>query len=67
MYILFSMDRIKNMDLLYTWTVEHSEELGDGRVEHYHGDDYCKTVITDVLNIITSSDWSDPSMKHSWL
>ena len=44
------MDRIKNMDLLYTWTPTYSEELGcPGEEEHYHGTDYCKQVIADVL------------------
>ena len=36
--IKFSMDRIKNMDQLYTWTPTYSEELGcPGEEEHYHG------------------------------
>lgn len=44
------MDRIKNMDLLYTWTPTYSEELGcPGEEEHYHGTDYCKQVVADVL------------------
>lgn len=38
MTIKFSMDRIKNMDQLYTWTPTYSEELGcPGEEEHYHG------------------------------
>ena len=42
MKIVFSMDGIKNMDLLYTWTTEYSDEIGfEGEVEHYHGTDYC--------------------------
>ncbi len=46
MKIVFSMDGIKNMDLLYTWTTEVSEDFGcEAKVEHYHGTDYCKTVI----------------------
>lgn len=53
MVISFSMDRIKNMDQLYTWTVFHSEELGcDGKEEHYHGDDYCKQIIADALKMM---------------
>lgn len=45
MTIKFSMDRIKNMDQLYTWTPTYSEELGcPGEEEHYHGTDYCKQV-----------------------
>ena len=48
--IKFSMDRIKNMDQLYTWTPTYSKELGcPGEEEHYHGTDYCKQVIADVL------------------
>lgn len=48
--IKFSMDRIKNMDQLYTWTPTYSEELGcPGEEEHYHGTDYCKQVIADVF------------------
>ena len=44
------MDRIKNMDQLYTWTPTYSEELGcPGEEEHYHGTDYCKQVIADVF------------------
>lgn len=51
MTIKFSMDRIKNMDQLYTWTPTCSEELGcPGEEEHYHGTDYCKQVIADVLS-----------------
>ena len=51
MTIKFSMDRIKNMDQLYTWTPTYSEELGcPGEEEHYHGTDYCKQVIADVLS-----------------
>ena len=36
MRICFSMDGIKNMDHLYTWTVEHSEEFGEVQAENYH-------------------------------
>ena len=44
------MDRIKNMNQLYTWTPTYSEEFGcPGEEEHYHGTDYCKQVIADVL------------------
>lgn len=54
MRIVFSMDEIKNMDLLYTWTEEYSEEVGlTGTVEHYHGYDYCKAII-DAL-----ADWQE--------
>ena len=49
MTIKFSMDRIKNMDQLNTWTPTYSEELGcPGEEENYHGTDYCKQVIADV-------------------
>ena len=51
MTIKFSMDRIKNMDQLYTWISTYSEELGcPGEEEHYHGTDYCKQVIARVLD-----------------
>ena len=45
------MDRIKNMDQLYTWTSIYSDALEDfAKAEQYHGTDYCKQVITDVLS-----------------
>lgn len=51
--IKFSMDRIKNMDQLYTWTSTYSDVLEDFvKAEQYHGTDYCKQVITDVLSAI---------------
>ena len=38
MIIKFSMDRIKNMDQIYTWTPSHLEDFGcDGTEEHYCG------------------------------
>ena len=46
MKVTFSMDGIKNMDQLYTWTKERSEEFGcDCTTEHYHGAEYCKAVV----------------------
>ncbi|MDD4593047.1 MAG: hypothetical protein PHG06_21900 [Parabacteroides sp.] len=59
MRILLSMDGIKNMDQLYTWTMEQSEEFGDIRVEHYHGDDYCKNIVTNVFKVLAPSDWAN--------
>lgn len=59
MRILLSMDGIKNMDQLYTWTMDHSEEFEDVRVEHYHGDDYCKNIVTDVVKALAHSDWAN--------
>jgi hypothetical protein len=56
MRICFSMDGIKNMNHLYTWTVKHSEEFGEFREENYHGDVYCKTVVADVLKVLTASE-----------
>jgi len=54
MRVVFSMDGIKNMDLLYTWTEEYSEAIGLTRtVEHYHGYDYCKSIID------TLTDWQE--------
>lgn len=53
MLIKFSMDRIKNMDQIYTWTPIHSEEFGFDRTEErYHGKDYCKRVVTDTLKAL---------------
>lgn len=52
MKIKFSMDRIKNMDQLYTWTPVYSDVLSCYSDEHYHGTDYCKQVITDVLTVM---------------
>lgn len=62
MRISFSMDGIRSMDQFYTYTTEHYPGFGEGRVEHYHGDDYCKKVITDVLNTLTPTDWME--QKH---
>ena len=46
MKIIFSMDGIKNMDQLYTWTTEYDESIGcEGKVKHYHGVDYCKSIV----------------------
>lgn len=59
MRILLSMDGIRNMDQLYTWTIEHSEEFGDIRVEHYHGDDYCENIVADVFKTLAPSDWAN--------
>ncbi|WP_088224923.1 hypothetical protein [Desulfosporosinus sp. FKB] len=59
MHILLSMDGIKNMNQLYTWTMEHSEEFEDIRVERYHGDDYCKNIVTDVFKALAPSDWDN--------
>ena len=56
MYISFSMDGIRNMDQLYTYTTNNYLGFGDERIEHYHGDDYCKRVITDVLKTLVPSD-----------
>lgn len=53
MIIKFSMDRIKNMDQIYTWTPIHSEKFGcDGAEEHYHGKDDCKLVVADMLRTL---------------
>ena len=48
MKIVFSMDGIKNMDLLYTWEMEQGGPFGDDievEAEHYHGKEYCEKVI----------------------
>lgn len=59
MRILLSMDGIKNMDQLNIWTIEPSEEFGDIRVEHYHGDDYCKNIVADVFKTLAPSEWAN--------
>lgn len=58
MQISFLMDGIRNMDQLYTYAPENYLGFEDGRVEHYHGDDYCKSAITDVLKALMPSDWT---------
>lgn len=58
MRISFSMDGIRSMDQLYTYTTEYIPEYGDGQVELYHGDSYCKNVISDVFNSLAQSDWA---------
>ena len=46
MKIVFSLDGIKNMDQLYTWTDESSEAFGcESKAEHYHGTEYCTAII----------------------
>lgn len=63
--IKFSMDRIKNMDQLYTWTPTYSEELGcPGEEEHYHGTDYCKQVIADVF---ATMNWGRRNILVRWI
>ncbi len=57
MRISFSMDGIRNMEQLYTYTLENHLGFEDVRSEHYHGDDYCKNVIADVLKCLATSDW----------
>lgn len=40
---IFLMNRIKNMDQIYTCTPIHVEKLVcNGKEEHYHCGDYCK-------------------------
>ena len=53
MTIKFSMDRIRNMNLIYTWTPTHSDEFDcDGEEERYHGVDFCKQAVTDTINAL---------------
>ena len=53
MIIKFSMDRIKNMNQIYTWTPIYVEEFAcDGEEEHYHGKDYCQQVVADTLRML---------------
>lgn len=65
MRISFSMDGIRNMDRLYTYTLENHPEFGNGHSEHYHGDDYCKNVIADILKRLAVSDWVEPKYLGS--
>lgn len=51
MVIKFSADGINNLDLIYTWT-KTEELVFEGQKEHYHGTEYCKSVIADVVNIM---------------
>lgn len=54
MKIVFSMDGIKNMDQLYTWSLERDEVIGgEVEVEHYHGEGYCKSIVSSL------TDWPD--------
>ena len=59
MRIAFSMDGIKTFDLLYTYTLEEQPGFGVGRVEHYHGDIYCRKIIMDVWTSLASLDWKE--------
>ncbi len=59
MRISFSMDGIRSMNQLYTYTTEHVPEYGDERIEIYHGENYCKNVISDVFNSLAQSDWAE--------
>ena len=65
MIVRFSMDEIKNMDLLYTWTEINSEELGTGTEEHYHGETYCKTIISDVMGATLNVEWIEENYLGS--
>lgn len=54
MRVVFSMDGIENMDQLYTCSQEYSDELGSNCTdEHYHGEAYCKTIISSL------AEWKD--------
>lgn len=60
MHISFSMDGIRNMDQLYTYTLENHPGFTDEPIEHYHGDDYCKKVMADVFRNLVSTDYTEP-------
>lgn len=60
MRISFSMDGVKNMDELYTYTTEKGRWGEDIAIEHYCGDNYCKRVdqhsvcvVLDTLSIVS--------------
>lgn len=57
MRISFSMDGVKNMDELYTYTLEKCRWGDDVTTEHYCGDDYCKRVVKNVWDNLPSADW----------
>ena len=59
MHISFSMDGIRNMDQLYTYTTENYPGFDDVRMEHYHGDDYCKNVMADILKNHVPTDYTE--------
>ena len=58
MYVVFLLDGIKNMDLLYTYTTENHPNWGMMNVENYHGDAYCQSIITDVFKNLSKTDWT---------
>lgn len=61
MNIVFSVDGIKNMDRLYTWTTEYSEDTGsDEEYEQYHGSDYCKGIVSSL------SGWENTKYLGQW-
>lgn len=61
MKIIFSMDGIKNMDQLYTWTTEYDEDIGcEGKVKHYHGVDYCKSIVDQLVG------WKEKNYSGSY-
>ena len=59
MHISFSLDGLQNMDRLYTYTTDHYPGFEDACIEHYHGDDYCKKVMADVLNNLGPTECTD--------
>lgn len=60
MKIFFSLDGIKNMDQLYTWTMEYNEALGrEIRVECYHGAEYCGSIVAQLTG------WKEKSYSGS--
>ena len=56
MHVSFSMVGIRDMNQLYTYTTILYPGFGDGCIEHYHGDDYCKKVMADVLKKLVPTD-----------
>ena len=57
MRISFSMDGVKNMDELYTYTTEKGRWGEDIAIEYYCGDNYCKRVVKSVWDSLTAADW----------
>lgn len=68
MQIKFEMDGIKNMDLLYTWISTRKTPFGTlldpsdescGTEEHYHGTEYCQSIINNIFSTLTAANWKE--------
>lgn len=67
MKIKFEMDVVKNLDLLYTWIPSTETPFGEivdaeessGTEEHYHGKEYCESVVNDSFSALAVADWEE--------